>query len=84
MTVFLALVIGYLFGAKTGGRDLDQLGKSLKSLYETDEFADVVTAARVQFGHALRDLGTVIGGQTSPPEEDSDLVTRVTHLVSGG
>jgi hypothetical protein len=81
MSVFLALIIGYLFGAKTRGRDLDQLGKSLKNLYETDEFADVVSATRVQVANTLRDMAAIIGGELQRPEGGSDLVARVTHLV---
>ena len=50
MNVLVALAVGYLIGAKTGGKDLDQLGRSLKALCETDEFADVVAAARAQIG----------------------------------
>ena len=44
MKIVLALAVGYVVGAKTGGKDLDQLGGSLKALCETDEFADVVAA----------------------------------------
>ena len=81
MGVLLALVIGYLFGAKTRGRDLDQLTASLKDLYQTDEFADVVSSARVQVGIALREMASIIGGEPHKPETQSDLVTRVTQLV---
>ena len=50
MNILVALAVGYVVGAKTGGKDLDQLGRSLKALCETDEFADVVAAARAQVG----------------------------------
>ena len=42
--------VGYVVGARTGGKDLDRLGRSLKALYGTDEFTDVVVAARAQVG----------------------------------
>ena len=42
MNILVALVVGYVIGAKTGGKDLDRLGRSLKALCGTDEFADVV------------------------------------------
>jgi hypothetical protein len=81
VSVFVALIIGYLFGARTRGRDLEQLGKSLKTLYDTDEFADVVSATRVQFANALRDVAGIIGGEAQLAEGGGDLVARVTHLV---
>jgi hypothetical protein len=81
MGVLIALVIGYLFGAKTRGRDLDQLSTSLKNLYQTDEFADVVSAARVQVGNTLREMASIISGAPPRTETDGDLVTRVTQLV---
>ena len=58
-----ALAVGYLVGAKTGGKDLDQLSRSLKALCETDEFADVIAAARAQVGSTLRELASVIAGE---------------------
>jgi hypothetical protein len=81
VSVFVALLIGYLFGSRTRGRDLEQLGKSLKALYETDEFADVVSAARVQVANGLRDVAGIIGGEPQRAEAGGDLVARVTHLV---
>ena len=62
MVAFIALVVGYVMGAKAGSRDLDQVASSLKRLAESDEFADVVTALRSHLGHTLRELGTD-GGQ---------------------
>ena len=32
MNVFVAMAVGYLLGAKTGGEDFDQLGRSVKTL----------------------------------------------------
>ena len=55
MVAFIALVVGYVMGAKAGSRDLDQVTSSLKRLAESDEFADVVTAVRSHLGsHAPR------------------------------
>ena len=42
MKTVLAVAFGYLIGAKSGGRVLDQLGQSLKTLCGTEEFADVL------------------------------------------
>jgi hypothetical protein len=81
MSVLMALAIGYLVGAKTGGDDLDRLGRSLKALCETDEFADVVVAARAQAGHTLRELAAIVDGQRRSPEAGADLVAQVRHLV---
>jgi hypothetical protein len=81
MNVLLALAIGYLVGARTGGEDLDRLGRSLKALCETDEFTDVMAAGRAQLGHTLRELASVIDGERLPADAGGDLVARVRNLV---
>jgi hypothetical protein len=81
MNVLWALAVGYVIGAKTGGKDLDHLGRSLKALCETDEFADVVAAGRAQVGSTLRELAAIVDGEHLRPEVHGDLVARVRHLV---
>ena len=54
---FWALIIGYVIGAKTGGKELDQLGRSLTKLFGTEEFADVVTSAKLDTAAIDRQLG---------------------------
>jgi hypothetical protein len=82
MNTFLALALGYVIGAKTKGQDLDRLGRSLKALYGTDEFAEVVTAARLQAGHTLHDLAEIVAGEHGGTDAGGgDLVARVRSLV---
>jgi hypothetical protein len=81
MNVLMALAVGYVVGAKTGGKDLDRLSRSLKALCETDEFADVVIAARSQLGSTLRELASVVDGEHQRPEATGDLVAKVRHIV---
>jgi hypothetical protein len=76
-----ALAAGYLIGVKTGGKDLDQLGRSLKALSGTDEFGDVVAAARTHVGSTLREIAGIIEGGHPIPDVGGDLVTRVRGLV---
>jgi hypothetical protein len=76
-----AMAAGYLLGARAGRRDLDQLTKSLKALCQTDEFADVVTAARLQLGATLRELAAAVEGQSAPLDSAQDLVATVRRLV---
>lgn len=82
MVAFLALVVGYVIGAKAGSRDLDQVAGSLKRLAESEEFADVVTSVRAHLGHTLRELGAMVDGESEPSEETGDLVERVRHLFA--
>ena len=87
MRTFVALAAGYVIGARSGGRDLDQLARSLKALADTDEFADVVAAVRSQVGHTLRGLASVVDGHPAdqPAAGDAaDLVDRVKQLVGHG
>ncbi|HEV3265326.1 MAG TPA: hypothetical protein VG014_07365 [Acidimicrobiales bacterium] len=81
MKFFLALVASYAIGARTGGQELDRMVQSLKALCETDEFADVVDAARSQASSIFRDIAGIVEGHRSMPEIDEDLVARVSHLV---
>ena len=81
MKILFALAVGYLVGARTGGRDLDQLTQALKALCETDEFADVVAAARSQVGATLRDVASIVDGDRALPDVEGDLVARVRNLV---
>lgn len=81
MKLVAALAVGYWVGARTGGRDLDQLTTSLKALCDTDEFGDVLTAARVQLGGTLRDLAAIVDGEQRASEVSGDLVAKVRHLV---
>ena len=55
--------------------------QSLKALCQTDEFADVVDAARSQASSILRDIAGIVEGHPSMPEVEEDLVDRVTHSV---
>jgi hypothetical protein len=61
---FIAMIIGYVIGARSGGKDLDQLAASVKALRETEEFGDVVAAARSHAGHTLRELASMVDGRT--------------------
>ena len=82
MVAFLALLAGYVIGAKAGSKDLDQVVGSLKRLGQSEEFADVVSAVRSHLGHTMRELATVVDGTGELPEETGDLVDRVRHLFA--
>jgi hypothetical protein len=81
MKVLIALVGGYLIGARAGSRDFDQLSKSFRALYESEEFDDFVSALRTHAGHTLRELADVLdsGGELVPAH---DLVERVRQLAA--
>jgi hypothetical protein len=81
MKVLIALVGGYLIGARAGSRDFDQLSKSLRALYESEEFDDFVSALRTHASHTLRELADVLdsGGELVPTH---DLVERVRQLAA--
>jgi hypothetical protein len=76
-----AIAIGYIVGAKSGAKDLDRLSRSLKALLETEEFGDVIAAARAQVGSSLRDLAAIVDGHHPAPEGAADIVAKVRNLV---
>ena len=82
MVAFMALVVGYVIGAKAGSKDLDQVVGSLRRLSESEEFADVMSAVRTHLGHTMRELAAVVDGTGELPEETGDLVDRVRHLFA--
>jgi hypothetical protein len=45
MRILLALAVGYAIGAKGGGKDFDDLVRSIKAVCESEEFGDFVAAA---------------------------------------
>ena len=69
MGVFVGLAVGYVVGAKTGSKDLDQVVKSLRALRESDEFADVVSAVRSHVGHTLREVANMLDGPAQTDDE---------------
>jgi hypothetical protein len=79
--MFIALFVGYIIGARSGTKELDQLVESWQALRETDEFAAVLSAARAHLAHTLRDLADMVDGGRTPPVESADLVDQVRHLV---
>jgi hypothetical protein len=81
MKTLAAIAIGYIVGAKTGAKDLDRLSRSLHALFETDEFSDVIGAARAQVGTGLREIAGLIDGQHATPEGAADIVAKVRNLV---
>jgi hypothetical protein len=81
VNTFVVLAAGYVVGVKTRGEDLDRLTQSLKTLCQTEEFADVLSAARIQLGSTLRELASVVDGQRDLPEAGDDIVAKVRHLV---
>lgn len=80
MNMFVAMGVGYLLGAKTGGEDLDKLGRSVKALCQTDEFSDVVSATRAQVASTLHELASIVAGE-QPLPDSADLVAQVRRLV---
>ena len=79
--ILLALSIGYVLGAKTGGKELEQLQRSVTALLGTDEFADVVSSARAQVGSTLRELASVVDSDVRLGDLGGDMVAKVRSLV---
>jgi hypothetical protein len=76
-----ALAIGYVAGAKTGRKNFDELSRSLKAWRQTDEFAEVISAARAQVAAMLRTSASLVEGEPARPGATRDLVDRVRYRV---
>jgi hypothetical protein len=81
MATLLVFAMGYFVGARTGKKEWDDLVRSLKALSETEEFSDVVMAARSHLGHTLRELAGMLEGHDVRDIDDQDLVAHVRTLL---
>jgi hypothetical protein len=81
MNMSVAFALGYALGAKSGGKELDQLGRSIKALLESDEVADILAAGRAHVGMTLRELASMVDGEKEAPDVGGDLVSRVKSMV---
>jgi hypothetical protein len=82
MRILLALAVGYAIGAKGGGKDFDDLVRSIKAVCESEEFGDLVAAARSHVGSALHEVASIVDGSTIASEDGQDLVEQVRHLFA--
>jgi hypothetical protein len=83
MGILLAFAAGWLAGARTGKSDFADLNTSVRALIGTDEFSDVIVAARSHLGHALRSIAEIVDPDEDSPLADvteHDLVARVQQL----
>jgi hypothetical protein len=74
MSLFAALAIGYVAGAKTGGKNFEELTRSLRALKQTD--AEVAAM--------LRRTASLVDREPARPTATGDLVARVRYLVGDG
>jgi hypothetical protein len=84
MSLLAALAIGYVAGAKTGGKNFEELTRSLRALKQTDEFAEVISAARAEVAAMLRRTASLVDREPARPTATGDLVARVRYLVGDG
>jgi hypothetical protein len=81
MGMLIAFAAGFVVGARTGKKEFEDLTTSLRALRDSQEFADVVVAARAHMSHGLRELASVLDGAASAKSgESEDVVTRVKLL----
>jgi hypothetical protein len=84
MGAVVALVVGYVVGARAGSKDLDQVTRALRAVRQSEEFADLVSAARTHAAHTLRELATIVGGEAERTDDagnaSGDVVERVRHI----
>ena len=86
MVSVVALVVGYVIGARTDSKDFDQVVASFKAVCESDEFADLTTAVRSHVGSTLRGIASMVDGRgdtgVAARTADADLVDRVRYLFA--
>jgi hypothetical protein len=80
MAMFVVFALGYFIGARNGKKEFDDLARSLTALRQSEEFADLVMAARSHISHTLHELAVMVDGGDSPADGDQDLVAHVKSL----
>jgi hypothetical protein len=84
MGPIVALAVGYVVGARSGGKSLDDLLRAARAVRQSDEFTDLVSAARVHLAHTMREMATIVEHGVTPGATDDtggDLIERVSQLV---
>ena len=83
MGPLVAMAIGYVVGARTGRKGLDDMVQAAKAVVRSEEFADLVAVTRTHLAGAMRELATVVerGVAKDEIEPSADLVERVRSIV---
>ena len=83
MGLIVVFAAGYVFGTRADAESLDEVVDALRTLRRSEEFHEVVKAARVHVAESLRGLaGMIERGATDTQDVDSpiDLLERVRLL----
>lgn len=86
MGVLIAFAAGYVFGARAGSQDFDDVVQALQAIRESDEFHDLLRSLRSHAAHSLRELASMLDqanaeGRALSSVSTQDLVERVKSLV---
>ena len=86
MIALLAFAAGYVFGARAGTQDFDDVVQALKAIRDSEEFHDLLGSLRSHAAHSLRELAAILdrsdtGERTLSAVTTQDLVERVRSLV---
>ena len=71
---------GFVLGAKTGERGLDEVVATAKEVLDSEEFKGFVSALRNHAAFTLRELGDLVDTDTTEPPP-GDLIDFVRALV---
>ena len=60
MGILIAFAAGYVFGARAGSQDFDDVVQALQAIRESDEFHDLLRSLRSHAAHSLRELASML------------------------
>jgi len=63
----MALLVGYVVGARAGEEGFDELVASVKALRSSEQFAGLVTSMRSHAGYLLQETGRRISEDAAQP-----------------
>jgi uncharacterized protein YaaR (DUF327 family) len=86
MGILIAFAAGYVFGARAGSQDFDDVVQALQAIRESEEFHDLLSSLRSHAAHSLRELASMLeqantDGRALSSVSTQDLVERVKSLV---
>ena len=84
MGSFVAIAVGYVVGARTGGKDLDEVCALHAPCASRTSSPTSCPRLRVHLAHTLREMATMVEHGVTPGATDDtggDLVERVSQLV---
>ena len=81
MEILIAFAVGWAIGTKSGGDTYEDLVAAIKAVRDSDEFRELIVAARSHAGHVLVEIGQRVAPGSHETMSMEDVLARVRGAV---